>query len=206
MSEKKDLKGKRFSRLVVIREAEKRKGGQVYWCCQCDCGEEVNVLGSNLRRGMIRSCGCLRKEMNFKHGQTNGKGNPTSIYSIWNRMISRCSNPKDKKYNNYGGRGIIVCERWKQFTNFYYDMGDKPKNKSLDRIDNDGHYTPTNCRWATKKEQQDNRRVRGYYWDKRLKRWRIQVTTNYKQIYIGLADTEGEARQIYLDAKRWLGR
>ncbi len=144
-----ELTGKRFGRLTVIGRSEKPGG---YWSCLCDCGNETTVRSTSLRKGGTRSCGCFKRDMETTHGDT---GSPE--HETWMRMTSRCRYTKTRAFHRYGGRGIKVCKRWGVYENFLADMGRRPSAKhSLDRIDNDGNYEPTNCRWATQREQVHN--------------------------------------------------
>lgn len=142
--------GQRFGRLVVLSRANHPDSTHKYYLCKCDCSNEIIVRGSSLRSFASKSCGCV---------QTIHKMYGTSTYISWCNMIQRCTNSNSTGYINYGGRGITICERWLDFRNFYKDMGDKPENRSLDRINNDGNYEPSNCRWATPYEQTNNRRL-----------------------------------------------
>jgi len=142
-----DISNERFGKLIVIKYVGKNKYGSSEWLCLCDCGNYHIVTTSHLRGGHTKSCGCLSP------GFSDSK-----IYGVWVSMVQRCTNPNDRAYKNYGGRGIKVCERLLKFENFYKDVGDPPtKNHQLDRINNDGNYCPENWKWSTRKEQNRNK-------------------------------------------------
>lgn len=148
--------GTRFGRLTVIDRCG-HLGPEVAWKCACDCGSVHVVRSSHLRTGRVMSCGCKRY-VETHSTRTHGEGyRRTKEYNIWNQILQRCNNQTNKSYRRYGGRGITVCERWLKYDLFLADMGRKPYGRSLDRIDNDGNYEPTNCRWSTQVEQQNNK-------------------------------------------------
>lgn len=178
------IPGTRFGRWTVLSESAR---GKVL--CRCECGTEREVLVTNLQRGGSNSCGCARRETssqrmrvfnqdhnrspvmrehkrritaarNLTHGSSK-RGAETPTYRTWKAMWARCTNPNVPHWKDYGGRGITICERWRSFENFLADMGDRPEGRSIDRIDVNGNYEPSNCRWATALEQRHNRRDTG---------------------------------------------
>jgi hypothetical protein len=162
-----DLSGKEFGNLVAISCDIKRAvtgRSRVYWNCRCRCGGLVMVASSNLCNGNTKSCGCRRVDVcieRTKHGQSS-RNFISSEYRAWAQMMARCYRKTSKDYKNWGGRGITVCDRWRDACAFLSDMGPKPTAAhSLDRIDNDGNYEPKNCRWATRSQQNKNRRPFG---------------------------------------------
>jgi len=153
-----DLTGQVFGRLTVVRRVENSRCGSTRWECVCNCGGCTTAFGTSLKTNHTQSCGCMRIERaklaTTKHGK---RGTPE--YDAWHAMRRRCGAESLECYKNYGGRGITVCPEWSSFEQFYADMGDRPSEKhSLDRIDNNGNYCKDNCRWATKDEQENNKR------------------------------------------------
>lgn len=155
------LEGHRFGKLLVLVFAGTNNHHQSAWLCKCDCGNRRTILGRSLRTGNTKSCGCLLAvgsgEGHVKHGHSR-RGKHTPEYNSWRAMNKRCSNPNTPGYKNWGGRGIKVCKRWLKFENFLADMGPRPAFTSIERRNNDGDYKPSNCYWATRKEQRANQR------------------------------------------------
>ncbi len=171
----KNRTGERFGRLLVIELAFRHsivngKRKNTHWICLCDCGKTVTVATTGLTN-KTRSCGCLHKEQlvarSTKHGHCR-RNHVSSEYNSWSSLLERCNNPRCSEYRNYGGRGITVCQRWlNSYSNFFEDMGPKPGPEySIDRIDVNGNYEPSNCRWATTKEQNENKRWPNGYGEK----------------------------------------
>jgi len=186
-----DLTGHRYGRLKVVDRAD-NIGTKTAWNCLCECGEIKAVISRDLKNGHTKSCGCLKTDMATTHGLSKDPE-----YALWRGMRRRCFSSNDKNYHNYGGRGITVCDRWKDsFENFYADMGPRPSPElTIDRTNNDGPYSPENCRWATWSQQIRNQRVRktnnsglkGVTQTKSGK-WRARILNNGKDIHLYLGD------------------
>lgn len=188
----KDISGKKYGKLTVSQIVGKNKEGRKKWLCMCDCGGSGVYYKNNLDSGARRHCGC---EANTKPGLTHGMRNH-ALYSIWKSMISRCDNEKNAEYKNYGGRGIKVCERWRSIENFIQDMHPKPEGGSIDRIDVDGNYEPSNVKWSSQKEQRWNQRVpckifpNGMTSEELAKAQGLKTSTIRMRIHRGWSDKE----------------
>lgn len=155
-----DRIGMTYGRLTVVALKLPRKPGNAVWICSCSCGKRKMASSGNLHAGTVKSCGCLKTD---NSGPRRHLMSYSREYSIWANMLDRCRNKNNSGWKHYGGRGIKVCNRWLRFENFFSDMGAKPDGKSLERKNNNGHYSPRNCKWATAKEQRANQRPRSNY-------------------------------------------
>lgn len=155
-----DLIRQRFGKLTVVKQVGKDKWRQALWLCKCDFGNSKIICGNNLKNSHTKSCSCLRaeitKQRSIKHG--HAQGGKSKTYTTWKTITQRCTNPNHKYYDNYGGRGIKICKRWKKFENFLEDMGECPPGYQIDRINNNKGYSKENCRWTTSKMNNRNRR------------------------------------------------
>lgn len=188
-----DLVGRSFGRLTVMRFVGRREIGSEMrrlWECHCVCGNDCVTSGKSLLIGYTTSCGCAKVVGVLIHGETG-----TSEHNTWKAMIQRCTNPKSNSYLRYGGRGITVCDRWRQsFDDFLSDMGKKPTpDLTIERKNNDGNYEPSNCVWADRTTQILNSRpkntnrsgVVGVHWDPSKKKWRAQISLRCKKVALG---------------------
>lgn len=180
--EVKDLTGQKFGQLTVLYYLHNYHKKGVYWLCACECGNLIEVRNCNLISGNTKSCGCLRGTKLMKHGLYH-----TRLYNIWLNMKNRCYNKNHQSYSNYGGRGIAVCDEWCNDFQAFYDWSMLHRYNdtlTIDRIDNDGNYSPSNCRWVTIKQQANNRRTNVYLTyngkTRTMKEWADELGVNYK--------------------------
>lgn len=219
MGKEKKLKNQRFGRLVVLEKIGV-VNHRVLWKCVCDCGNECNATSHDLTSGKKKSCGCLKREKTIETFTTHGLSKER-IHKEWRGILHRCKNPSASHYENYGGRGITVCDEWKEDFMAFYEWSMQngyADNLTLDRKDNDKGYSPDNCRWVTHMENCHNRGVRkdsltgcagvtirklasGKIW------YRVHITTDYKRVYVGKYDSLDEAIKARKDAEeRYWGK
>lgn len=190
-----DLTGQRFERLVAIRFVETRSE-KSYWLWRCDCGIEKVIYNQSVKLGRSRSCGCLCRERTSAAKTIHGawrNGKETGAHLSWRNMIDRCYRPKNPRFDIYGGRGIEVCPAWHDFRAFLKDMGERPLGLTLERLNTNNDYSPSNCKWSTQKDQQNNRcnnhRLIIDGVSKTVAQWAevspISVTTIYARLYAG---------------------
>lgn len=198
-----DLTGMKFGRLTVVERVQSK--GNTKWKCACECNNETFVYSDHLKRGKVVSCGCKRNER-----KVEVRKQEIPEYNSWRAMLDRCNNSNNDKYNHYGGRGITVCEEWRSFDRFYLDMGKKPsKTYTIDRIDTEGNYEPSNCKWSTVNEQVRNRRIlrnntsgaSGVMWNKQNNKWAVVITVDNKKIHLGYFADFNDALQARKEAE-----
>lgn len=189
MGKRVDLIGKKFNRLTVVERVGVNVGGSVLWLCKCDCGRTFIDTSSHITSGHTKSCGCFRRERSKQLFTKHGKKD-TRLYNIWCSMKQRCYDENCNTYKNYGGRGIKICDGWKNdFMKFYNWSIDNGYNNtlSIDRIDVNGNYEPSNCRWSTREEQNDNRRTTRYITyngvTKTIKQWSDYLSISHNTLY-----------------------
>ena len=198
-----DRTGQVFGKLTVVKQAGRDKLKKVLWLCKCECGKEKVIVSGSLVTGNTTSCGCVLKAAITKHG-----GWKKSSYNTWRAMIRRCTILTDKDYPRYGGKGVSVCERWLEYTNFVADMGEPVGDETLDRINVYGNYSPDNCRWAGVRTQNRNTRLRvnsvtGYIGVSVVgKKFMAKITVGKKSYYSSLCSTVEEAATARKELER----
>lgn len=196
-----DLTGMSFNRLTVIEMCDREPGKRIHWLCKCICGNYCLVPSNPLKNGRTKSCGCLANDLTSARTKTHGMTG-TRIYKQWKDMVSRCFNKNRSDFKYYGGRDITVCREWSDsFETFYKDMGEPPNGYTLDRINVNGNYEPSNCIWASRLTQTINRRIQhnntsgvsGVSYDKRISKWIADIRINNKKKYLGSFEDLSEA-------------
>ena len=191
---KKDYTGRTFGRLIAV-EYDKSVKGKSYWMCKCECGEMKSIALNSLTSGKTLSCGCLRNERVAAKCTTHGMSK-TRLHKEWRGIKYRCLNPNSTRYRYYGGRGIMICDEWKESFVSFMEWSNKngyDDSLTIDRIDNNGNYEPNNCRWTTQLQQGHNRNLfsnnksgySGVCWAKDRNKWRVTIINNGERINIG---------------------
>lgn len=207
-----DITGQRFGFLTILEKSDKRDNSKAqFWRVQCDCGNQKEINGAGIRRGVVVSCGCFAKKQRLKANTVHGQHKDIT-YKSWGNMIQRCTNPKHINFHRYGAKGITVCDSWLNYQNFLADMGKRPSVKmSIDRIDNSKGYSKENCRWATSSEQAINKGISirntsgfvGVHFVKRKQRFIAQIYINGKNHLLGYFKTIEEAVKARKEAEYW---
>jgi hypothetical protein len=213
MSKMIDITGQKFGRLLVVSRAD-NKGTRAMWNCICDCGNHKIIAGRELRNGKTISCGCFRDEKLSKVSTIHGNCTKETRreYYIWIKMIQRCYDSNNKSYKHYGARGITVCDEWiESFQTFYHDMGKRPSpDHSIDRINVNGNYEPSNCRWTTNEVQARNTRtyksnktgIKGVSFNKQAGKYRANISIDSKMKHLGYFETLEEAIKVRKEAEQ----
>lgn len=195
------ITGQKFGRLTALYKLNNYHKRATYWLCVCDCGNLVEVRGTNLRYGQTKSCGCLNKDVITIHGKSNSR-----LHRIWSHMKTRCYNTNSKNYKDYGGRGIAVCDEWKDNFQAFYNwsmVNGYDDTLTIDRIDVNGNYEPNNCRWITNEEQQHNKRCCLYFTvkgkTKCLSEWVKYYNLNYETVRSRLKNNWSIERALELE-------
>ena len=212
-----DLTGKKFGKLTVLKlnfkiqqygKNGKKNGNKYYWLCKCECGNETNISSTRLKNNIIKSCGCLQKEV-MKQKMTKHAKSHNRIYKIYYKMLGRCYNKTDNKFLYYGGRGITICDEWKNDFKAFYDWSmanGYADNLTIDRIDNDSNYAPSNCRWVDIKTQANNKRNNHYitYNDEThtIKEWSELLNINYSTLHKRITKYKWEIEKAFTQNKR----
>jgi hypothetical protein len=205
-----EMSGQKYGRLSVIAYAGSLKK-KARWECLCDCGSAYVAIGHDLRSGNTSSCGCIHREQLVARNRTHGRSGTTE-YNIWAGMIDRCTRPAHKDFHRYGGRGITICDRWRNsFEAFFSDMGCRPSQKhSIDRMDNDGNYEPGNCQWTTQTMQvRNSRRARPLTLNGRtqsIREWSVELDIGYWTIVNRLARGYSHEEALTRPFGRWIGK
>lgn len=203
-----DLTGRVFGKLTVVSQGPRKSDNSVTWDCLCECGNTTNVRAASLKNRNTKSCGCLLSEEVCKRNTTHGM-HKHPAYKVWGSIIQRVTNPNDARWKDYGGRGISCDIRWRSFTAFWEDMKESYEyGLSIDRIDVNGNYCKSNCRWATNSLQQHNQRKKkwktsnyvGVNFHKKSRKWRAGIRINGLMIYLGCYEDERMAALAYDNA------